>query len=185
MIDQRLLAHRGDGYRYEDMPDDWVAWSRSIGMIDADARAAFGRPFSDLEMGDQMSLIERIRCREGDWPGLPADHVFELWMRYACDAYYSHPWAWNKIGFGGPAYPRGYKNLGLGKREPWEVQEEDEWDPVPWAERVERARAEHVGAPSNGQPEQASSGEPGGDLRTEHSDPGMLATGIDVPASGR
>ena len=57
----------------------------------------------------------------------------DLWMRYACTAFYSHPSAWNEIGFGGPAYPRGYKNIGLGRREPWEVAEVDADDPVPWA----------------------------------------------------
>ena len=39
--------------------------------------------------------------------GCPAGRVFALWMRYACAAFYSHPWAWNEIGFGGPAYPQG------------------------------------------------------------------------------
>ena len=29
-------------------------------------------------------------------------------------AFYAHPWAWNEIGFGGPAYPRGYMRLGEG-----------------------------------------------------------------------
>jgi hypothetical protein len=38
-------------------------------------------------------------------------------------AYYSHPWAWDEIGFGGPAYPRGYMRLENGLPEPWEVNE--------------------------------------------------------------
>ena len=50
-----------------------------------------------------------------------AAHVWSLWTRYVCTAFYSHPWAWNEIGFGGPAYPRGYKNLGIDRREPYEV----------------------------------------------------------------
>jgi hypothetical protein len=33
-------------------------------------------------------------------------------MRAALAAFYSHPWAWNEIGFGGPAYPRGFMRLG-------------------------------------------------------------------------
>ena len=52
-------------------------------------------------------------------------------MRYACTAFYSHPWAWNEIGFGGPAYPRGYKNIGLDRREPWEGPEVGAHDPKP------------------------------------------------------
>ncbi len=152
MIDQRLLEQPRRRVPYEDMPEDWEAWPRSIEMLDDDAHASFGRSFSELGVRDQMQLVEKIRCLDGDWHGLPANHLFKLWMRYACDAYYSHPWAWNEIGFGGPAYPRGYKNLGLGKREPWEVQERDASDPVPWAERVEQARAEHVDAPDTDRP---------------------------------
>lgn len=144
MIDQRLLERRGDGYRYETMPEDSEAWHRSIEAIDVDARESFGVGFADLDVRHQMELIERVRCLDGDWHGLPAGRLFELWMRYACDAYYSHPWAWNEIGFGGPAYPRGYKNLGIGKREPWEVEERDASDPVPWTDWVEKVRAEHV-----------------------------------------
>jgi len=41
--------------------------------------------------------------------------------RYACTAFYAHPSAWAEIGFPGPAYPRGYKNAGVGKLEPFEV----------------------------------------------------------------
>ena len=75
---------------------------------------------------------------------MPASRVFSLWLRYACSAFYSHPWAFNEIGYGGPAYPRGYKNLGLDRRENWEVAERDAQDPVPWAERSEAARRQHT-----------------------------------------
>ena len=52
---------------------------------------------------------------------LPVRRLWSVWMRYACAAFYSHPDAWSEIGFGGPAYPRGYKNAELDAREPWEV----------------------------------------------------------------
>jgi hypothetical protein len=45
-------------------------------------------------------------------------------------AFYSHPWAWNEIGFGGPAYPRGYARLSPGQREHWEAPPQFERDPV-------------------------------------------------------
>jgi hypothetical protein len=149
MIDERLLQRRGDGYRYCDMPEDWEAWSRSVDGIEEDARAETGQPFSDLPIASQLELIEKVRLTKGQWHGMPAGHLFELWTRYCCEAFYSHPWAWNEIGFGGPAYPRGYKNLGVGKREPWEVEEHDADDPIPWAERTERARKDHVSEPED------------------------------------
>ncbi len=146
MIDQRLLEHRGDGYRYDDMPEDWDAFTISVSGLDADARALTGRPFWDLPADEQMRLVDNVRTNDGDWHGMPGSRVFSLWTRYACDAFYSHPWAWNEIGFGGPAYPRGYKNIGPGRREPWEVAERDAADPVPWAQRAEKARAAHEAA---------------------------------------
>ncbi len=38
-------------------------------------------------------------------------------------AYYAHPTAWNEIGFGGPASPRGYVRMQLDRRDPWEAAE--------------------------------------------------------------
>jgi hypothetical protein len=54
-------------------------------------------------------------------------------MRGALSTFYSHPWAWNEIGFGGPAYPRGYMRLqpGPAGREPHERLEAFDVDPVP------------------------------------------------------
>ena len=142
LVDARLAEDETDGYRYEDMPHDGAAWKASLRALDDDARAVHGRPFADLGGADQRALLEGVRT--GDrWHDLPAPRLWSLWMRYACAAFYSHPWAWNEIGFGGPAYPRGYKALGLDRRENWERQEVDARDPVRWADRVEAARARH------------------------------------------
>ena len=142
-IAERLLRKEGDGYRYSDMPEDGEAWKQSIAGLDADARARHGRPFWDLKDIDQKDLVQEVQDCKESWRGMPAGRVFSLWTRYACDAFYSHPWAWNEIGFGGPAYPRGYKNLGWSGREPWEVADASDLDPVPWAERVVAARRRH------------------------------------------
>ncbi len=120
-VDQRLAEGIGDGYRYDNMPEDADVWRKSVAGLDADARALHGRPFWDLGVDEQESILESVRQSEGEWRGLPGVRTFSLWVRYACVAFYSHPWAWNEIGFGGPAYPRGYKNLGLDRREEWEV----------------------------------------------------------------
>ncbi|HEX4245285.1 MAG TPA: gluconate 2-dehydrogenase subunit 3 family protein, partial [Acidimicrobiales bacterium] len=109
---------------------------------------------------EQKNIIEDIRLLDGDWHGLPSQRVFTLWLRYACEAFYSHPWAWNEIGFGGPAYPRGYKNLGIGRREPWEVTEALEPDPMPWVERAEAARRRHQPDPQPPDGEPESTGRP-------------------------
>jgi hypothetical protein len=57
------------------------------------------------------------------WHEFVAIRVWDLWMRYACTAFYSHPAAWNEIGFPGPAYPRGYGALGVDQLESFEVRD--------------------------------------------------------------
>jgi hypothetical protein len=37
--------------------------------------------------------------------------------------YYAHPQAWDEIGFGGPASPRGYVRMGFNRYDPWEAVE--------------------------------------------------------------
>ena len=64
-----------------------------------------------------------------------------LLVQDCVEGYYAHPWAWDEIGFGGPAYPRGYMRLEHGKPEPWEVEEQRyEWSGPPWSV-IERVQA--------------------------------------------
>ena len=121
MVDNRLAIRRGDGFRHKDMPEDWIAWPLSVEGLDADAREKTGRPLHDLGTDEQIQLIDHVRQLEGEWHDMPAGRLFELWTRYVCDAFYSHPWAWNEIGFGGPAYPEGTRTSDPDRREPWEV----------------------------------------------------------------
>ena len=67
----------------------------------------------------------------GAWAELPVERAWKVVMRYVLSAFYAHPWAWNEIGFAGPAYPQGYSRLGPDQRESWEGAEAFERDPVP------------------------------------------------------
>ena len=122
MVDSRLAAGETDGWRYDDMPEDGQAWRNTLVLLDADARQLSGTAFADAPPADQARLVQAVQdLASGNWHGLPAAHVWSLWTRYACTAFYAHPFAWAEIGFPGPAYPRGYKNIGVGKREPFEA----------------------------------------------------------------
>jgi Gluconate 2-dehydrogenase subunit 3 len=122
MIDARLAEQETDGWRYADMPEDGQAWRDTLGYLDADARDKYGRSFARASSAEQHAILQAIQdLAAGEWHGLNAAHVWSLWTRYACTAFYAHPAAWNEIGFPGPAYPRGYKNAGVGKREPFEM----------------------------------------------------------------
>ncbi len=124
MIDARLAEQETDGWRYEDMPEDGQAWRLSLAALEADAATWYGLRFADCGELGQIKLIQAVQdLGTGTWHDLSASHVWSLWTRYACTAFYAHPLAWNEIGFPGPAYPRGYKNAGVGKREPFEVSD--------------------------------------------------------------
>jgi hypothetical protein len=124
MIDARLAEEQTDGWRYQDMPEDGQAWRDSLAALDQDATERFGSVFASCSPEHQATLIQAIQDRgSASWHGMPAAHVWSLWTRYACTAFYAHPSAWNEIGFPGPAYPRGYKNAGVDGREPFEVRD--------------------------------------------------------------
>jgi hypothetical protein len=120
MVDARLAAGETDGWRYADMPADGQAWRDTLGYLDKDAHARCGTSFAEAAERDRAAIIQDVHDSR-EWHGLAAARVWSLWTRYACTALYSHPHAWSEMGFPGPAYPRGYKNAGVGKLEPFEV----------------------------------------------------------------
>jgi Gluconate 2-dehydrogenase subunit 3 len=126
MIDERLAGQRTDGWRYADLPEDGQAWRDTLGYLDADARQKYGQGFAECPAADQAALVQAVQdLGSGQWHGVTASRAWSLWTRYACTAFYSHPLAWDEMGFPGPAYPRGYKNAGVGRREPFEVADAD------------------------------------------------------------
>ncbi len=130
MVDAKLHAGRLDGFRHHDMPRDPETWRRVAANLDASARErgcedGFAAAGSEL----QHEIVERFAKGELDWD-LPVGKAWGVVMRGVLSAFYSHPWAWNEIGFGGPAYPRGYARLGAGQREHWESPPEFALDSV-------------------------------------------------------
>ena len=127
-IDERLFSGRIDGYRYEDMPPDGEAHRLGLRAIDAIADHLHGAPFVMLGPREQDEALRTLHdCdppADADiWRRMPVARYWSLLVQDAVDAYYAHPYAWDEIGFGGPAYPRGYMRLEGGQPEPWEVPE--------------------------------------------------------------
>lgn len=147
LIDTRLAIGETDGWHYDDLPEDSEAWRQSLAFLDRDAADRHHTTFGRLAPGDQADLIQHVQdlsSGKDRWHDFPAEQVWSLWTRYACTAFYSHPWAWNEIGFPGPAYPRGYLNPGVNARERWEVADHHDVDPIPFVDRTERARRSHA-----------------------------------------
>jgi hypothetical protein len=133
MIDAKLFAGQLDGFRYADMPDDRETWRRLAAGLDAAARQHGAGDFAAGSQDVQMRVVDALAKGElhGEvWDEMPPDKTWKVVSRAILSTFYSHPWAWNEIGFGGPAYPRGYARLGVGQRESWEGRAASERDPV-------------------------------------------------------
>jgi len=132
-IDEKLHEGRGEGYRYHDMPPDGEAWRIVAAGLDEAAVQAGASSFVGAPVHQRLEICHAFsqgELRGGAWDRVNVERAWGLVMRDALSAYYAHPWAWNEIGFGGPAYPRGYSRLGVGMSEAWEGQEAFELDPV-------------------------------------------------------
>jgi Gluconate 2-dehydrogenase subunit 3 len=128
-VDAKLESGRGDGYRYDDMPADPETWRTVARGLDE----AAGQPFPEAPAELRERVVDDFATGStagGAWTALNVKRAFAVVMRDLLEAFYSHPWAWNEIGFGGPAYPRGYQALGVARHEPWEGREAFELDPV-------------------------------------------------------
>ncbi|MGH9350816.1 MAG: gluconate 2-dehydrogenase subunit 3 family protein, partial [Terriglobia bacterium] len=83
---------------------------------------------------EQDSVLKKLHdseppAGEAIWRRLPVHRYWFLLVQDVLDVYYAHPYAWDEIGFGGPAYPRGYMRLERGEPEPWEAPERRyEWE---------------------------------------------------------
>lgn len=126
-IDEMLHLNRSGGTRYADALPMREAWRRGLAAIEHESRLVHGRPFGRLSEKERHALFDRIDSGDIDeavWTGLHPRRFFRhVLLKDAVKIYYAHPYAWNEIGFGGPAAPRGYVRLGPDDRDPWEAEE--------------------------------------------------------------
>ena len=128
-VDHRLYINQGVGYRFEDMPHDRDAYRRGMQAINEESESTYQKSFVNLAYRHQEEILKTIhdgspRAGQQIWQNMSVHRFWQLIMGDAIDAYYAHPWAWDEIGFGGPAYPRAYMRLERGEAEPWEAEEQ-------------------------------------------------------------
>jgi Gluconate 2-dehydrogenase subunit 3 len=132
-IDERLFLNRIEGYRYEDMPSDQDAYRLGAKAIEAMAQELSAASFHTLRITERENILQCLhdgepRAAKELWQAMSVKRFWAMLVSDCCAVYYAHPYVWDEIGFGGPAYPRGYMRLEEGKAEPWEVDEQRyEW----------------------------------------------------------
>ncbi|MGI4816177.1 MAG: gluconate 2-dehydrogenase subunit 3 family protein [Janthinobacterium lividum] len=144
LVDDKLSQNRGDGYRDARMPALREAWRRGLAALDSESRATFEAAFADLSDTQRVGLLQRMqdgKLQHASWQGMPSAVFFaERVLHDICSAYYSHPYAWNLLGFGGPANPRGYVRMYFDRRDPWDASEATPGREAQAAKENQRAR---------------------------------------------
>lgn len=135
MVDDKLAEGRLDGYQFAGLPDDRRTWQLVLRGLDETAQARYGAAgFAALDGEARRALCGQLATGElsgGCWDALDVRRAWMVCMRDVLAQFYSHPWAWNEIGFGGPAYPRGFMRFGsLVTTEPFETPGAVATDPV-------------------------------------------------------
>lgn len=125
-IDKRLAAGKADGWRYDAMPDDRIAFVDGIEGIDEFAFAMFKKPFIELYIEDQKYLLEKIQKGEtigSNWKEIIPELFFEDLLAEVTAIFYSHPVVQQEIGFVGMADANGWNNIGLNGKDTIEADE--------------------------------------------------------------
>jgi len=157
-VDERLYHNRTIGFRYASMPTDREAFALGEQAINAEAQHRFGGDFVYLPQHQQDLVLKALHdqtCEAAPeiWAKMSLARFWQMLMQDALESYYSHPWSWDEVGFGGPAYPRAYTRLERGEPEPWEVEEQRyEWAAPAYAVSDETANTQdqHTEARQNG-----------------------------------
>ena len=154
-IDRRLYEKRTSGQRFEDMPPDGEAHRLGLKAINQMAQELFEKHFPDIRWSEQEVLLESVHDGKpagalNMWERMPVHRYWQMLVQDCVEVYYAHPWSWDEIGYGGPAYPRGYMRLERGEPEPWEVNEcRYEWQaPIFCRSDLRTATNDHNGAPA-------------------------------------
>jgi len=125
-IDAMLADGDSSGSRRTGEPHDAEVWRTGLAAIENEARRRHGARFVALEPEMREMLLREVQSSvvSDGWTGVaPKRFLIEFVLKTMTGIYYSHPDAWNEIGFGGPASPRGYVRLQLDKHDPWEADE--------------------------------------------------------------
>jgi len=75
-VDRRLRDDRRDGYRNAKLPPLREAWTTGLAALEAEARAAYARPFATLHGDGRDALIRRMaqgQLKNPAWADMPCE----------------------------------------------------------------------------------------------------------------
>lgn len=125
-FDQELGKAIGESQRQPEVPPQKELVVAGLKALEEWAKLQYQKGFLKLGVQDQFQILRDLQLGQlpmvGKWNETLQRALFKKLVSLAVEAYYSHPWVWSEIGYGGPAYPRGYVRIELGLADPWEAQ---------------------------------------------------------------
>lgn len=123
-VDEQLAKPFGEAQRKPGVPPQKELVRRGLKALDLWAKKHFSEAFLKLDASRQLQLISSFQQgsfhKDTGWETDVQKEFFKKVLGLVTEAYYCHPWVWSEIGYGGPAYPRGYVRIELGITDPWE-----------------------------------------------------------------
>lgn len=128
-LDQKLNAGIGEGQRSPNSPPLTKLISAGLKALDELAKKLHQVGFAELDFSQQRAILVSLSVDSPsplpDWLKIPPREFFNKLLANIISPYYSHPIIWSEIGFGGPAYPRGYYRIEHGLTDPWEAKRDE------------------------------------------------------------
>ncbi|OEF97759.1 gluconate 2-dehydrogenase subunit 3 family protein [Desulfuribacillus alkaliarsenatis] len=124
-IDSTLSSQIGENQRQEGIPSAKDLIRHGLELLNSATKRYNSMRFIESNADAQLAVLEELaKGNINEWDIRLQQAFFKKLLSLTVDAYYSHPVVWSAIGYGGPAYPRGYVRAGLGQLDPWEAQTE-------------------------------------------------------------
>lgn len=123
-VDQALAQPFGESQRKPNTPPRRTLIRDGLKALDNWAKSTHYKAFLHIKPDQQLQILRSLElgslAQENTWDTVLQKELFQKLLGLIISAYYSHPWVWSDIGYGGPAYPRGYVRVELGLTDPWE-----------------------------------------------------------------
>lgn len=128
-LDMKMTSEIGEGERKKGIPPEKILIREGINAINHVARLRYDKNFTELDETKQFQILADLQLGKAnhipEWCRIPQKDLFKKLSSEIVDAYYSHPAIWSEIGYGGPAYPRGYYRIEFGLTDPWEAKRDE------------------------------------------------------------
>ncbi|OXM85058.1 gluconate 2-dehydrogenase subunit 3 family protein [Paenibacillus rigui] len=122
----RQLASGLESQRKPGLPPAPALVRLGLDALGGSCQRLYTDHFFHLERERQLQIMQAISTGDGlpyeAWKHVPQQPFFQKLLTLTLEAYYSHPRTWSEIGYGGPAYPRGYVRMHPGQLDPWEAK---------------------------------------------------------------